>query len=66
MREPGCTPRSAVDEVRAMAYHILVVEDEPDTRELLDFALWWNGHHVDTPQGMGVKHSHCSPSTATT
>ena len=49
-----------------MAYHILVVEDEPDTRELLDFALWWNGHHVDTPQGMGVKHSDCSPSTATT
>ena len=48
MREPGCTPRSAVDEVRAMAYHILVVEDEPDTRELLDFTLWWNGHHVDT------------------
>ena len=31
-----------------MAYHILVVEDEPDTRELLDFTLRWNGHHVDT------------------
>ena len=31
-----------------MAYHIFVVEDEPDTRELLDFTLWWNGHHVDT------------------
>ena len=48
MREPGGTPRSAVDEVMAMAYHILVVEDEPDTRELLDFTLRWNGHHVDT------------------
>ena len=48
MREPGCTPRSAVNEVMAMAYHILVVEDEPDTRELLDFTLRWNGHHVDT------------------
>ena len=31
-----------------MAYHILVVEDEPDTRELLDFTLRWNGHHVAT------------------
>ena len=31
-----------------MAYHILIVEDEPDTRELLDFTLRWNGHHVDT------------------
>ena len=39
---------SSVDEVMAMAYHILVVEDEPDTRELLDFTLRWNGHHVDT------------------
>jgi CheY-like chemotaxis protein len=48
MRGPGGTPRSAVDEVMAMAYHILVVEDEPDTRELLDFTLRWNGHHVDT------------------
>ena len=48
MREPGCTPRSAVDEMMAMAYHILVVEDGPDTRELLDFTLRWNGHHVDT------------------
>ena len=48
MREPSCTPRSAVDEVMAMAYHILVVEDEPDTRELPDFTLPWNGHHVDT------------------
>ena len=28
--------------------NILVVEDEPDTRELLDFTLRWNGHHVDT------------------
>jgi hypothetical protein len=36
------------DEVRAMAYHILIVEDERDTRELLDFTLRWNGHHVDT------------------
>ena len=34
-----------------MAYHILVVEDEPDTRELLNFTLRWNGHHVDTASG---------------
>ena len=33
---------------QVQAYHILVVEDEPDTRELLDFTLRWNGHHVDT------------------
>ena len=32
----------------ALAYHILIVEDEPETRELLDFTLRWNGHHVDT------------------
>jgi len=48
VREPRCTPPRAVDEVKAMAYHILVVEDEPDIRELLDFTLRWNGHHVDT------------------
>jgi CheY-like chemotaxis protein len=31
-----------------MAYRILVVEDEPDTRELLDYTLRWAGHHVDS------------------
>ena len=34
-----------------MAYRILVVEDEPDTRELLDFTLRWAGHHVDIAIG---------------
>ena len=34
-----------------MAYRILVVEDEVDTRELLDFTLRWNGHDVDTAEG---------------
>ena len=29
-----------------MAYQILVVEDEPDTRELLEYLLRWAGHHV--------------------
>ena len=29
-----------------MAYRILVVEDEPDTRELLEFTLRWAGHDV--------------------
>jgi len=31
-----------------MAYQILIVEDEPEIRELLDFTLRWSGHHVDT------------------
>jgi CheY-like chemotaxis protein len=30
-----------------MAYSILVIEDEADTRELLDFSLRWAGHRVD-------------------
>ena len=30
-----------------MAYRILVVEDEPDTRELLDTTLRRSGHRVD-------------------
>jgi CheY-like chemotaxis protein len=34
-----------------MAYRILIVEDEPDTRELLDFTLRWFGHHVETAKG---------------
>ncbi len=34
-----------------MAYRILVVEDEVDTRELLDFTLRWNGHDVDIAEG---------------
>ena len=29
-----------------MAYQILVVEDEPDTRELPEYSLRWTGHHV--------------------
>jgi CheY-like chemotaxis protein len=32
--------------VAPVAYRILVVEDEVDTRELLDFTLRWNGHEV--------------------
>ena len=34
-----------------MAYRILVVEDEPDTRELLEFTLRWTGHDVDIATG---------------
>ena len=34
-----------------MAYRILVVEDDADTRELLDFTLRWNGHNADTAEG---------------
>src|SRR6266536_5409899 len=34
-----------------MAYQILVVEDEPDTRELLEYLLRWAGHHVDVTSG---------------
>jgi hypothetical protein len=35
----------AVDEMRvkAMAYPTLVVDNEPDTRDLLDFTLRWRG-----------------------
>lgn len=30
-----------------MAYRILIVEDEADTRELLEFTLRWAGHDID-------------------
>jgi CheY-like chemotaxis protein len=33
-----------------MAYRILVVEDDADTRELLDFTLRWSGHTADTAE----------------
>ena len=33
-----------------MAYRILVVEDEVDTRELLAFTLGLDGHHVETAE----------------
>jgi len=36
------------EEVEAMAYRILVVEDEIDTRELLAVTLGLDGHHVET------------------
>jgi CheY-like chemotaxis protein len=38
-------------EAQTMAYRILVVEDEPDTRELLEFTLDLAGHHVETAVG---------------
>jgi CheY-like chemotaxis protein len=35
-----------------MVYRILVVEDEPDTRDLLEYTLRWAGHRVDSvPNG---------------
>ena len=34
----------------AMAYRILVVEDNADARELLYFTLRWNGHDADTAE----------------
>ena len=33
-----------------MAYRILVVEDEVDTRELLAFTLGLDGYHVETAE----------------
>ena len=33
---------------QALPYRILVVEDEPDTRDLLDFTLRVAGHRVDS------------------
>jgi CheY-like chemotaxis protein len=37
-----------VEAAEAMAYRILVVEDEIDTRELLAVTLGMDGHHVET------------------
>ena len=37
-----------VEAAQAMAYRILVIEDEIDTRELLAFTLGLDGHHVET------------------
>ena len=37
-----------VEAAQAMAYRILVVEDEIDTRELLAVTLGLDGHHVET------------------
>jgi CheY-like chemotaxis protein len=37
-----------VEAAEAMAYRILVVEDEIDTRELLAVTLGLDGHHVET------------------
>jgi CheY-like chemotaxis protein len=34
-----------------MAYRILVVDDDADTRELLDFTVRWSGHNADTAEG---------------
>lgn len=36
-----------------MTYHILIVEDEADTREFLDILLRVSGHTVDLAQGAG-------------
>jgi CheY-like chemotaxis protein len=47
----GSARRAVVEEGKAMAYRILVVEDEPDTRELLEFTLRWTGHDVDIATG---------------
>jgi CheY-like chemotaxis protein len=34
-----------------MAYHILVVEDDLDTRDLMEFMLRFGGHRVDVAPG---------------
>jgi len=39
-----------MEEVQTMAYRVLVVEDEVDTRELLAFTLGLDGHHVETAE----------------
>ena len=39
--------------VQAITYRILIVEDEPDTRDLLGFTLRWSGHDVDAAEGGG-------------
>jgi len=33
-----------------MAYRILIVEDDADTRDLLAFTLGWDGHRVETAE----------------
>jgi CheY-like chemotaxis protein len=40
----------SVEAAQAMAYRILVVEDEIDTRELLAVTLGLDGHHVETAE----------------
>jgi len=40
----------SVEAARAMAYRILVVEDETETRELLTVTLGLHGHHVETAE----------------
>src|SRR5437762_12719631 len=37
-------------EAPAMAYRILVVEDETETRELLTVTIGLHGHHVETAE----------------
>src|SRR6266852_4621635 len=39
-----------MEEVQTMAYRVLVVEDEVDTRELLAFTLGLDGHHVEAAE----------------
>jgi CheY-like chemotaxis protein len=41
------TQKSGEDEVKAMAYRILIVENDADTAEMLDFQLRLSGHHAD-------------------
>ena len=43
---------AVLDGERVVAYRILVVDDQSDARDLLDFMLRWNGHDVD-PVGGG-------------
>ena len=43
------------DEVKAMAYRILIVEKEWDTRELLDLTLRLSGHSVDVASNLSLK-----------
>jgi hypothetical protein len=47
-----------------MAYRILVVDDDADTRELLDFTVRWSGH-MPTPQKAGERRSNYSLGAAT-
>ena len=43
-----CAALWAQEEAQALPYRILVVEDEPDVRDLLDFTLRAAGHRVDS------------------